>query len=138
MKCNSMQQTCRNVRNRCFETVHLRIPMKADDKCWMGGTGAAIKCALDSTEEARSCHCVRHCAMCHDWGTVPCAVCIVSCAMCMAPCYVPCAMCCVYSTVTCAALCHVSPAQKKQKMEFSSWDQTLPEAQRTQGIESIT
>ena len=38
--------------------------MKADDKWWMGGTGAAIKCALDSTEEARSCQCVLHRAMC--------------------------------------------------------------------------
>ena len=121
-----MQQTCRNVRNRCLETAHLRIPMKADDKWWMGGTGAAIKCALDSTEEARSCQCVRHRAMCHVYGTVPCvmigALCPVQCALCRvqcawhrAMCHVQCAVCIAPSHVR---HCAVSPAQKYKKWNF--------------------
>ena len=52
--------------------------------------------------------------------------------MCMAPCYVPCAMCCVYSTVTCAALCHVSPAQKnKNGIGIENCHCTSPKIPRT-------
>ena len=57
----------------------------------MGGTGGAIKCALDSTEEARSCQCVPHYASVSVF-----VLCHVYCAMCLY-----CAMCHVF------VLCHV-------------------------------
>ena len=92
--------------------------MKADDKWWMGGTGAAIKCALDSTEEARSCTvpCAVHCALC----TVHCALCRVPCIMCTALCHVHCAVCIAPCHVSSVRHCAMLALPKKTKMELGS------------------